>query len=58
LVPGDVIISLDGSPIDSPTTLTALIGRHHPGDRVTLQWVDKAGQRRSGTATLADGPPA
>lgn len=55
---GDTIVALDGAPIDSPTRLTAITGRHSPGDRMTLEVVNQAGQRRSVPVVLDDGPPA
>ncbi|MBA2324319.1 MAG: trypsin-like peptidase domain-containing protein [Pseudonocardiales bacterium] len=55
---GDTIVELDGAVVDSPTQLTAIVGRHRPGDRLTVAWVDRAGQRRSGAVTLDEGPPA
>ena len=54
---GDVIVALDGATVDSATTLTTLIGQHHPGDQVTLQWVDSTGQRQSAPVALVTGPP-
>jgi S1-C subfamily serine protease len=54
---GDVIVALDGATVDSATTLTTLIGQHHPGDQVTLQWVDSTGQRQSAPVGLVPGPP-
>jgi S1-C subfamily serine protease len=54
---GDVIVALDGATVDSATTLTTLIGQHHPGDQVTLQWVDSTGQRQSAPVGLVTGPP-
>jgi serine protease Do len=32
----DVIVAVDGTPIDTPETLAAVIGRHAPGDSVKL----------------------
>jgi S1-C subfamily serine protease len=55
---GDTIVGLDGAPIDSPTRLTAITGRHSPGDRMTLEVVNQAGQRRTVAVVLKDGPPA
>ena len=55
---GDTIVGLDGTPIDSPTRLTAITGRHRPGDRMTLEVVNPAGQRRTTAVVLDDGPPA
>jgi S1-C subfamily serine protease len=56
---GDTIVGLDGTMIDSPTRLTAIVGRHGPGARLNLEWLDaQTGERRSGLVTLAEGPPA
>jgi S1-C subfamily serine protease len=53
---GDVIISVDGTTIDTPSALTdALIG-HHPGDRVTIGWVDQTGQSQRQSVHLTTGP--
>ena len=35
---GDVITSVDGTAIDSPDTLGAVIGKHQPGDEVTVTY--------------------
>ncbi|WP_309241281.1 trypsin-like peptidase domain-containing protein [Nocardia sp. BSTN01] len=56
LAPGDVITGLDGHSIDSATTMTNTMDQHHPGDTVTLTWVDRSGQSESGQASLARGP--
>jgi len=53
---GDVITVLDGSPVDSATTLTYVLDRHYPGDVVDLTWIDRSGQQRTGKATLVSGP--
>ena len=55
---GDVIVSLGGSAVDTPGTLTNLIGRYHPGDKVPVTWTDPSGQSHSATVTLATGPAA
>jgi S1-C subfamily serine protease len=54
---GDTIVSVDGGPVDSSTALQSALSAHHPGDRVTLSWVDPSGRQRSGSAQLAVGPP-
>jgi S1-C subfamily serine protease len=56
MVNGDVIVSLGRQPVDSPTALTNLMQRHHPGDRVTVAWVDSSGQQLSAPVQLATGP--
>jgi S1-C subfamily serine protease len=55
---GDVIVGLDGSTVDSATTLTNLIGHYKPGDQVAVQWIDSLGQRQSATVALIPGPPS
>jgi S1-C subfamily serine protease len=57
LIAGDVIVSLDATPVDSPTTLTTLVTAHHPGDSINLAWVDPTGQQHTATIQLAAGPP-
>lgn len=56
LAPGDVITGLDGHAIDSATTMTNTMDQHHPGDTVTLTWVDRSGQSESAQTALARGP--
>jgi serine protease Do len=53
---GDVITTLDGTPLDSATTLTYVLDRHYAGDVVDLTWIDRSGQQRTGKATLVSGP--
>jgi serine protease Do len=53
---GDVITVLDGTSLDSATTLTYVLDRHYPGDVVDLTWIDSSGQQRTGKATLVPGP--
>jgi len=58
LVRGDTLLSLDGTPLRTPTTLTNLLTAHHPGDRVTLTVADGTGQTGTVTLTLTTGPAA
>ncbi len=58
VVAGDVITELDGSAVDSATSLSGLMVTHHPGDTVRLGWVDPAGESRTATVALGAGPPA
>jgi S1-C subfamily serine protease len=55
---GDTITSFAGEAVDSSTTLGREIHAHHPGDRVTVGWVDGEGTTQSATVQLASGPPA
>jgi S1-C subfamily serine protease len=55
---GDVIVSIDGRAISSPSGLQAVMGQHRPGDSVRIGWTDQFGQAHSATVVLANGPPA
>jgi serine protease Do len=52
LMSGDILTALDGTPLDSATTLTYALDRHYPGDVIDLTWIDGSGQQRTGKATL------
>ncbi|WP_084143027.1 S1C family serine protease [Amycolatopsis taiwanensis] len=56
LARGDVITAINGRPIDSATTLTTLLDGQHPGDKITLTWLDPTGAQQSTQVTLAEGP--
>lgn len=58
LAQGDVITSVDGKAVTSPSGLTELLSAHHPGDSVQLRWIDPAGQTHTAAVKLASGPPA
>jgi S1-C subfamily serine protease len=53
---GDVITSVDGKVVRSGEALKAALAGHHPGDRVTVRWVDQAATSHTATITLTDGP--
>lgn len=55
LLAGDVIVMLDGTPLDSTNTLTSVLDRHYPGDVLDLTWIDTLGQTRTGKALLTPG---
>lgn len=54
---GDVIVSVDGGSVDSSAALRGALSGRHPGDRVTLGWLDASGRQHSGSAQLIAGPP-
>jgi S1-C subfamily serine protease len=53
---GDVVTTLDGDPVDSPSGLTAALSATTPGQQVIVGWTDAAGHRRTAVITLGDGP--
>jgi S1-C subfamily serine protease len=54
---GDVITSVDGTGIDSPTALIGLMLQKHPGERVQVAWQTTAGTTQTATVTLTASPP-
>ena len=58
IVDQSVITNLGCSAVDSPSSLTNLMSRYHPGDQVSISWNDPGGQSHTATVTLADGPAA
>ena len=55
---GDVITSVDGQPVSSPSALQTAMEQHRAGDSVRIGWTDQSGQAQSATVTLATGPAA
>lgn len=55
---GDVITSFGAQTVSSSADLTKLMVPYHPGDKVSIGWVDSSGQSHTATVTLASGPPA
>jgi S1-C subfamily serine protease len=58
IVAGDVITSLGSASVASPDELTAAMNTHHPGDKVTVGWIDQSGQSHTAAVQLTSGPPA
>lgn len=58
LTAGDVITSVDGRSVDTATALTTALSQAHPGDVVTIGWVDTNGTHHKATAKLTVGSPA
>jgi S1-C subfamily serine protease len=58
LTVGDVITSLSGTTITTPSDLTAALIADHPGDTVQIGWTDQSGQSHTASVQLASGPPA
>ena len=55
LLNGDVLVTVDGTQLDSASALTYALDRRYPGDVVGLTWIDRSGQQHTGKATLASG---
>src|SRR5262245_748517 len=54
---GDVILAIDGQTVGAPASLTNILqDRYHPGDRISVTWMDTSGQRHTSPLTLNPGP--
>ncbi|WP_181439647.1 S1C family serine protease [Curtobacterium sp. MCBD17_032] len=58
LTAGDTVTSIDGTAVTSATQLTAAIGQHEVGDRVTVGYTTADGTATTATVTLTAGPAA
>ena len=56
LVSGDVIVSVNGQSVGTPTDLTTMLQAQRPGDTVQLAWLDISGQSQTASVTLSTGP--
>lgn len=56
LAAGDVIVSVNGQQVTSANSLSTIMRHYHPGNTVSLTWVDSNSQRHTGSITLAAGP--
>jgi S1-C subfamily serine protease len=56
LTAGDVITSIDGQTVTSASTAATAMESHHPGDSVSISWIDQSGQQHTATATATSGP--
>src|ERR1035438_7632612 len=56
IIGGDVITGVNGHTVPSPSSLTAVLGKYHPGDTISLSWVDTGGQKHTTSLTLTQGP--
>jgi len=54
---GDVITSLAGHAVTSPTSLQRLVLQVSPGSAVVIGWVDEYGNASSATVHPQSGPP-
>ena len=56
LTQGDVITSVAGHTITSPTGVSSALAQHHPGDKISIGWTDQTGQSHTATVQLGAGP--
>jgi S1-C subfamily serine protease len=55
VVGGDIIVAVDGTPIETPEDISGAIADNEPGDRVTIEYY-RDDEKRSTTVTLANRP--
>jgi S1-C subfamily serine protease len=58
LAEGDTITSLAGQTVSSAEDIQHILVQYHPGQSITITWVDQYGQSHTASVTLATGPAA
>src|SRR5690348_3502623 len=58
LTAGDTITSVAGQTVSSAGDIQQALVKYHPGDKISVSWVDQNGQSQTATVTLASGPAA
>jgi S1-C subfamily serine protease len=58
LAAGDTITSLGGQSVTSEAQIQSILETYHPGDKISVSWVDSYGQAHTATIVLAAGPAA
>jgi S1-C subfamily serine protease len=55
---GDTIVAIGNTAVGSAAQLKTAMNGFHPGDKVSVTWVDGSGSQHKATITLIVGPPA
>jgi S1-C subfamily serine protease len=55
--PGDTIVAIDGHAVTTSASLSTLIRKHRPGEKVSVDWTSADGSRHHALITLVPGPP-
>jgi S1-C subfamily serine protease len=58
LTAGDEITAVGGHSVSTGEDIAKALVPYHPGDSVSLSWLDTSGQSHTATVTLATGPAA
>jgi S1-C subfamily serine protease len=58
LTAGDTITAVAGRPIATANDIAHALVPYHPGDRISISWVDQEGQSHATSLTLTSGPAA
>jgi S1-C subfamily serine protease len=55
---GDTITAVGGTSVTSAEDVAHALVKYHPGDSISVTWVDESGQSHTSNLTLASGPAA
>jgi S1-C subfamily serine protease len=58
LTAGDTITAVGGRSISTANNVAQTLVRYHPGDKISITWVDQHGRSHATTLTLTSGPAA
>jgi S1-C subfamily serine protease len=58
LTAGDTITAVGGRSVSTANNVAQTLVRYHPGDKVSITWVDQHGRSHAATLTLTSGPAA
>ncbi len=58
LAQGDEITALGGQSVSTPEDISQTLVKYHPGDKISISWLDQSGQSHTATVTLTTGPTA
>jgi S1-C subfamily serine protease len=58
LTEGDTITAIAGQSVSSAEDVAHALVKYHPGNSISISWVDQEGQSHTATLTLANGPAA
>ena len=58
LTAGDTITAIAGQSVSSAEDIAHTLVKYHPGDSISVTWMDQSGQSHTSNLTLASGPAA
>jgi S1-C subfamily serine protease len=58
LTQGDEITAVGGQSVSTPEDISRALVKYHPGDSISISWLDQDGQSHTATVTLTNGPAA
>ena len=58
LTEGDAVTAIGGQPVSTAEDIAKALVPHHPGNSISISWLDLYGQSHTATVVLASGPAA